>query len=46
MIAARQSIEVAVFENDFSVLAGLTNVLHVDAGVTQDIERVSERPAH
>jgi hypothetical protein len=33
MIAAGQSIEIAVFENDFSVLAGLTNVVHVDAGI-------------
>jgi hypothetical protein len=46
MIAAGQPIATAILEHDFGVLAGLVNAVHLDAGVTQDIERVSKRPTH
>src|SRR5262249_10542016 len=46
MIAAGQSITIAILEHDFGVLTGLTNVIHLEAGIAEDGEGMPKRPAH
>src|SRR5262249_39314019 len=46
MVASRQSDEAAVFEVDFSVLAGLVDSIYLEASLAQDNECVSERSTH
>jgi hypothetical protein len=46
MVAVWNTVETAILENDFGMPGRLADVVHLDASVTQDIERVSKRPAH
>src|SRR5215510_3311645 len=46
MVAVRNTVETAIFENDLGMPGRLADVVHLDAGVAQDGEGMSKRPAH
>src|SRR5262249_4431315 len=46
VIAVRQTNASTVLEMDFEVSRALMNAVHLDTGVTQSVQRISERPTH